>query len=168
MRAELSPFRDHQSPVTELIQTWRSIKCSHPYLPLTFPLALYFSFSPVCPLLYHPHMLSAFPFPPLLPTASCSQFLFISPLLRAQPDVIHDRCITRLADALLLNEGVSLVRWLWQSVFSFHFGTSRIQVEGVQEYRLGFFLSRRLWSLCLSLCYFIRTIKGISVQVMGS
>ena len=40
--------------------------------------------------------------------------------------------------------------------------------RGTQEYRLGFFLSRRLWSLCVSLCYFIRTIKGISVQVMGS
>lgn len=40
---------------------------------------------------------------------------------------------------------------------------------GGQEYRSGFFFFKKVVvSVFLSLCYFIRIIKGISVQVMGS
>lgn len=40
---------------------------------------------------------------------------------------------------------------------------------GVRNTDLGFFFSRKVvGSVSLSLCYFIRIIKGIAVQVMGS
>lgn len=91
MRAELSPFRDHQSPVTELIQTLQLI----PNLPLTFPVALSFSISSVSPLFHSPHLLSAFP--PLL-------FCRLPPAPSAHSSLLCEpRYITKLADGFVLD-----------------------------------------------------------------
>lgn len=160
-------FRDHQSPVTELIQTLRSMKLSLPYLLLTYPLAVCFSISPVCPLLLHPCVLSAFNFPCRLsllfyhlPSAPASCF---APHSWAQPDVRDKvgRCF------VVKWRGLFSMSILAECIF-FPFWDIKNSCRGSGIQIRIFPFKKVLDSVCVFLCYFIRIIKGISVQVMGS